>query len=84
MDAELKDRAGRMQYIREMREQSRKRERMKFILEIELGNDAMQTPEDIAYAIDAINTWPLRFTPGQEEPVRDINGNTVGKWQITE
>lgn len=50
----------------------------KFQLKIELGNDAMRTPEDIAHELE----WVLfRVQAGVTEGViRDINGNLVGGW----
>lgn len=65
---------------------------MKFALEITLGNDAMQTGEDVArrlevtaakiranYGIDYIDEWN-----GLGGYVMDANGNTVGKWTVAE
>lgn len=59
---------------------------MKFTLEIELGNEAMQTLADVAKALD--NTQHIAdadesLTVGQSRGIRDINGNTVGKWQVS-
>jgi len=58
---------------------------MKFTLEIELGNDAMTTPDDVAYLLgvvaeqlDAVDA----FRAGDEGRTRDVNGNTVGRWQV--
>jgi hypothetical protein len=50
-----------------------------FTIKIEMGNDAMQSPEDVA---DVLTTQvvPLLeqgFTNGR---VHDANGNTVGTW----
>jgi hypothetical protein len=57
-----------------------------FKLTIELGNEAMQTPEDVAEALQAVarelerlsGSWPRA---GAEGKIRDVNGNTVGKWE---
>jgi hypothetical protein len=64
---------------------------MKFTLTIELGNDAMQTYEDLgnclqSLAIDFHDT-PPDVTPGVPDgyKLRDMNGyNTVGTWQVVE
>jgi hypothetical protein len=61
---------------------------MKFTLEIELGNDAMQTQEQVFEAIRrhfgcyTLGTDVLDVHDGM--PIRDENGNTVGKWEVTE
>lgn len=60
---------------------------MKFTLEIELGNDAMQTKGDIAAALTQVAArFPRcimgRMVVGDYGSIRDINGNTVGKWEI--
>lgn len=53
-----------------------------FILTIALGNDAMQTPEDVAALLAEIaknmhqnGSWP-------PERWRDINGHTVGRISV--
>ena len=60
---------------------------MTFTLTIELGNDAMQTGFDVA---DTIKREFKSFVDGCEPlvvgdrgPLFDINGNTVGKWEVT-
>jgi hypothetical protein len=57
---------------------------MKFTLEIELGNDAMQTYADVELATRLIFK---HFSQRDEEPengdtgrLYDINGNKVGSW----
>lgn len=66
---------------------------MKFTLEIELGNDAMRKPSHIAKALDDVAT-ALRdkiamgqaigaFGSNTDGRIRDANGNTVGKWEVT-
>jgi len=56
----------------------------KFILEIDLGNEAMQTRGDIAGALERASmmvrcgNYPLGAT------IRDDNGNVVGKYEVTE
>jgi predicted deacylase len=65
----------------------------KFALTVELGNEAMQTPADVAGALKAIarnleagGVWGywknthLDLTGGN---ARDDNGNTVGGWVVT-
>ena len=59
---------------------------MKFTLEIELGNDAMQTYGEVLDA--AIASTPgyesgIEILPNECGTIRDINGNTVGKWEVT-
>lgn len=61
---------------------------MKFILEIELGNDAMVTGNDVAWALGeaahrlkmGIDRDPLKASNYCR--IRDINGNIVGKWEV--
>lgn len=57
---------------------------MKFILTIDLGNDAMQTNADIA---DALRTAAFKIQNNYEETegsIFDENGNRVGSWSIAE
>jgi hypothetical protein len=61
---------------------------MKFRLEIELGNDAMQTLDDVIAALQASRNSladgnePL--TIGDNDRVLgDENGNNIGKWEVT-
>jgi len=50
----------------------------KFTLRIELGNDAMQTPYDVARALQAVAS---RLMGGDENGgIRDANGNSVGSF----
>ena len=56
----------------------------KFLLSIELGNDAMQTGNDIA---KALHTVGLQINSNDQpyptqRPIRDVNGNIVGQWQV--
>lgn len=61
---------------------------MEFHLKIELGNDAMQTADDIRAAVKDVakylKEWRSGELPevGDNAPIRDVNGNTVGKWEI--
>lgn len=53
-----------------------------FTLKIKLGNDAMQTPEDVADALEK-TAHTLRRGRVAEATIRDENGNTVGSWKLT-
>lgn len=58
----------------------------KFTLTINLGNEAMQTPQDIAEALrEVVRRLDLHSLQGTEPitgKIRDLNGNTVGEWKI--
>ena len=65
---------------------------MKFIIEIELGNDAVQTYEHIVALlsstirrIEAGAGLMNAVLPkdGDGGKIRDLNGNAVGKWEVT-
>ena len=50
-----------------------------FYLRIELGNEAMQTPDDIA---DALLKVATQVRDGRVEGgINDINGNSVGRYE---
>lgn len=55
-----------------------------FTLSIELGNAAMAEPYDLAMALrrcaDHIEAYG--FQGDVEGRVRDVNGNTVGRWEL--
>jgi hypothetical protein len=62
---------------------------MQFTLTIELGNDAMRTRSDIRKALQmAAMALSSGMSPqpktGDSATFRDTNGNTVGKWEVTE
>lgn len=65
---------------------------MKFTLKIELGNETMQNYSQIlnAIRISFASIVPFRATNdcnAQEDDtglVHDENGNTVGKWEVTD
>lgn len=66
---------------------------MKFTLEIELGNDAMQDGNDVARALHSLaDKMALReceygdglYYDGSAVGIKDANGNTVGKWEVIE
>jgi hypothetical protein len=61
---------------------------MKFTLQIWIGNDAMQTSQDVA---DALRKVAKRLEDGETleqlacrtgDSVRDLNGNTVGWFKV--
>jgi phage tail tube protein FII len=53
---------------------------MRFVVKIEMGNDAMQTEADLAGALrDIIDELEIGTTYGN---LRDVNGNTVGTFMI--
>jgi hypothetical protein len=51
-----------------------------FTLELELGNEAMQSPEDIADALRRVAQM-IENSHGAEGSIMDNNGNTVGKFE---
>ena len=57
---------------------------MKFTLEIELGNAAMQSPDDVAESLRQVSDLLKhneRFgTTTDTARIFDDNGNTVGEW----
>jgi hypothetical protein len=66
---------------------------MKFKLEIELGNDAMQYANDVAGALENVarslrshdlTTFDELDPFDRKGTIRDENGNKVGKWEATE
>ena len=62
---------------------------MKFTLEIELENEAMQSLEDVMDALYRLSRyrreWPeCHASVGHNGLISDVNGNTVGKWEITD
>lgn len=70
---------------------------MKFIFEIELSSNEMQSRRDVAAALRAValqfqQTIIGRTGAGDSSPIRDgeyglirnINGDTVGKWEVTD
>lgn len=59
---------------------------MRFSLEIELGNADMQTADDVGRALKQQGCL-LRgcsFEHEKSGTLRDLNGNTVGKWEAKE
>lgn len=59
---------------------------MKFTLTIELGNNAMLDPQDVGNALLRVADT-LRMYGFSENittsTIRDENGNTVGKWEVS-
>lgn len=56
---------------------------MKFALEIELGNDAMQDRFDVAGALERVShTLAASPLPVDTQGIRDLNGATVGRWRF--
>ena len=54
----------------------------KFVLEIDLGNAAMERPEEIA---EALHRTAYVICGGiGEGTIRDLNGNTVGSFNIVD
>jgi len=56
----------------------------KFILEIDLGNEAMRSDDDIARTLheiaDLIHYDGIHYKPAKQ--IRDTNGNVVGKYEV--
>jgi len=58
---------------------------MKFALEIEMGNEAMRTRAHLATALrEAAKQVAVDGRAGSDGIIRDINGNTVGYWNLKE
>lgn len=59
---------------------------MKFIVEIELGNDQMKTPVHLSGALLALSRRIQDIPSVRREDdgrIKDLNGNTVGSWKLT-
>ncbi len=54
----------------------------KLVLEIELGNDAMRLPAQVAAALAAVakQVPHVAMAKGISTKIKDENGNTVGSW----
>jgi hypothetical protein len=65
---------------------------MRLVLDIELGNEAMQTVDDAAQAIHAsfikyarwIGSGDVELRRGVITDIHDANGNRVGEWRVEE
>jgi hypothetical protein len=58
----------------------------KFMLSIELDNDAMQTGDEVAEVLSKVARQVdglEYFVPGLYGNLRDENGNLVGSWQVS-
>jgi len=57
-----------------------------FELKIELGNDAMQTPRDVAFVLkklaSKLDNMGDDFALVDGGKIMDANGNSVGKWDV--
>ena len=53
----------------------------KFKLEIQLGNDVMQTMDDIAGALERVAVGNIH-NGSDTGRIFDDNGNTVGTWSV--
>jgi|HubBroStandDraft_6_1064221.scaffolds.fasta_scaffold4612975_1 hypothetical protein len=57
----------------------------KLVIEIEFGNEAMQRYAQARIAInECVKTGALKPAVGDCGKLRDVNGNTVGKWEVIE
>lgn len=60
--------------------------RMHFQLSIDIGNEAMQTAQDIGLALSDLGARLQSFDDdnwtGTAGLVKDINGNKVGTWEV--
>ena len=54
-----------------------------FTLRITLGNEAMQTPEDVAANLRAVANQMDYCMGRQSGKILDYNGNVVGEWGFT-
>jgi hypothetical protein len=58
---------------------------MKFTLEIELGNDAMRSAYQLGERLKLVaDQVSRRDLLAETVRISDLNGNTVGKWEVTE
>lgn len=49
-----------------------------FAITIMLGNDAMQTPEDVAVILEDLSKYMIKNGSWPKETILDLNGNYVG------
>ena len=54
-----------------------------FTLRIKLGNDAMQTQEDVGEVLRAVANRLDYVMDRSNGEIRDYNGNKVGEWGFT-
>jgi hypothetical protein len=56
---------------------------MRFVLEINFGNEAMRTRTHLATALKEVSKQvAVNGRAGSNGTIRDINGNTVGHWKM--
>lgn len=58
----------------------------KFMLTIEMGNDAMQRAEDVSDALQRLASYLDHEGPEvmkMDGAIFDANGNTVGRWEVS-
>lgn len=59
---------------------------MRFFININMGNDAMNSADDLANAIEKVaekiasEQYDVNPDDEYEVPITDNNGNTVGEW----
>lgn len=55
----------------------------KLVLELELGNDAMKLPQHVSDALAAVakQVPHVVMSKGISTKIKDVNGNTIGKWE---
>jgi len=53
-----------------------------FIFTLTLGNDAMQTPEDVAELLERTAKYMHKNGSWPPEKLYDLNGNVAGKVQL--
>ena len=56
----------------------------KFVLEINLGNDAMRDDEQIVLALQRVEKDILNNGTSVKRDIRDVNGNVVGFYEVRE
>ncbi len=58
----------------------------KFVLTINIGNDAMHNSRHVADALCNVVASLTEFSriEGDSGRIQDVNGNTVGEWYFTE
>ncbi len=58
---------------------------MKLTITLQFGNDAMQTYSEARAAIaHALRTGALKPRDGDGGKLMDLNGNSVGAWEVSE
>lgn len=59
---------------------------MRIIIEVEMGNSAMETTEDVVTAIkrSSLNISCMTPVVGDSGVFKDVNGNKVGTWRAVD